>query len=88
MRFVTEAGAKGQTTVYLVQDSTVVAAFALADVIRPESREAVQRLHALGIQVAMLTGDAQAVAQAVAQELGIDLFFAEVLPDHKDEQVG
>jgi Cu2+-exporting ATPase len=86
-RFAQEAGAKGQTVVYLVQDGQVAAAFALADVIRPESKEAVRRLHAMGVQVAMLTGDSQDVARAVAEELGIDRYFAQVLPEHKDQKV-
>ncbi len=86
-RFTAEAGAKGQTVVYLVEDERVRAAFALADVIRPESYEAVQRLHAMGIEVAMITGDSEEVARAVAQELGIDRYFAEVLPEHKDQKV-
>ena len=64
-----------------------MAAFALADVIRPESKLAIERLHELGIEVAMLTGDSQAVAKAVAEELGIDTYFAEVLPDEKDTKV-
>ena len=86
-RFAQEAGAKGQTVVYLVQDGQVAAAFALADVIRPESKEAVRRLHAMGVEVAMLTGDSQDVARAVAEELGIDRYFAQVLPEHKDQKV-
>jgi len=86
-QFAEEAGGKGQSVVYLVDDGQVSAAFALADAIRPESRQAVDRLHELGIRVVMLTGDSQAVAAAVAAELGIDSFFAEVLPEHKDQQV-
>ncbi|MHB0856799.1 MAG: heavy metal translocating P-type ATPase [Anaerolineae bacterium] len=82
-----EAGAKGQSVVYLLQDEQVVAAFALADVIRPQSREAVDRLHAMGIEVAMLTGDSEEVAREVAQALHIDQYFAEVLPEHKDQKV-
>jgi len=89
--FEKEASQKGQTVVNLVQENThgaqVVAAFALADIIRPESRQAVDQLHTLGIQVAMLTGDSQAVAQSVADELGIDTVFAEVLPEDKDQKV-
>jgi Cu2+-exporting ATPase len=85
--FTQNAGAKGQTVVYLVRDEKVAAAFALADVIRPESREAIKRLHEMGVEVAMLTGDSQQVAAAVAEELGIDRYFAEVLPEHKDEKV-
>jgi Cu2+-exporting ATPase len=81
------ASAKGQSVVYLVQEDQVAAAFALADVIRPESKETVQRLHEMGVEVAMLTGDSEAVAKAVAEELGIDRYFAEVLPESKDQQV-
>ena len=86
-QFVEERNAKGQTVVYLVVDKEPVAAFALADVIRPESRKAVDRLHEMGIEVAMLTGDSEAVARAVAEELGIKTYFAEVLPEHKDQKV-
>ena len=85
--FTEEAGRKGQTVVYLVGDKQVLAAFALADVIRPESRETVRRLKEMGVEVAMLTGDSQAVAEAVAGELGIQTYFAEVLPEHKDQKV-
>ena len=79
--------ARSQTTVYLIAENRAVAGFALADVIRPESRAAVDRLHEMGVQVAMLTGDAEAVARSVAQELGIDLYFAQVLPEHKDQKI-
>src|SRR5687767_4873307 len=85
--FAKSSGSKGQTVVYLIQEKRVLAAFALADVIRPESYEAVKILKEMGIQVAMLTGDSKDVAKAVANELGIDLYFAEVLPEHKDEKV-
>jgi Cu2+-exporting ATPase len=86
-RFAEEAKGEAQSVVYSVQDEQVVAAFAVADVIRPESKRAVERLHEMGVRVAMLTGDSQVVAQAVAAELGIDEFFAEVLPEHKDRKV-
>jgi Cu2+-exporting ATPase len=85
--FEKEAGKKGQTVVYLIADDEVVAAFALADVIRPESREVVQRLRDRGIEVAMLTGDSEEVASHVARELAIDTYFAEVLPENKDQKV-
>ena len=85
--FAEEAGRKGQSVVYLTRENQVLAAFALADVIRPESYEAVRRLHELGVLVAMITGDSQAVAKAVAEELGIDIYFAEVLPEHKSAKV-
>jgi Cu2+-exporting ATPase len=90
--FTTTAGNKGQTVVYLLQGDhgatpQAVAAFALADVIRPESKLAVRRLQELGKEVAMVTGDSRAVAQAVSEELHIDRTFAEVLPESKDQQV-
>ena len=87
IEFAQSAGSKGQTVVYLIEDKSVVAAFALADVIRRESYDAVKKLKEMNIQVAMLTGDSKDVAKAVANELGIDLYFAEVLPEHKDEKV-
>ncbi|NLF00252.1 MAG: copper-translocating P-type ATPase [Anaerolineales bacterium] len=85
--FVRDAEARKQTVVYLLQDHQVVAAFGLADLIRPESKETVARLKEMGVEVAMITGDSEAVAQAVAKELGIDQYFAEVLPEHKDRHV-
>ncbi|APE95072.1 heavy metal translocating P-type ATPase [Halodesulfurarchaeum formicicum] len=86
--FAAEAGMNAQTVIYLIHaESEVVAAFALADVIRPESRQAIQALHGMGIEVAMLTGDSEDVANAVAAELGIDQYFAEVLPEEKDTKV-
>ncbi len=85
--FSQSAGEKGQAVIYLVKGDEVTAAFALADVIRPESRRAIERLHEMGIEVAMLTGDSQEVARAVSDELGIDRYFAEVLPEDKDKKV-
>lgn len=85
--FEEQANQKGYSLVNLVVNSEVVAGFALADVIRPESKQAIQKLHDMGVQVAMLTGDSQAVAKSVAEELGIDHYFAEVLPEHKDQKV-
>ncbi len=86
-RFRDESETKAQSVVYLVENGTVVAALALADVVRPESKQAIDKLHELGVEVAMLTGDSEAVATAVAEELGIDQVFAEVLPEHKDRKV-
>ncbi len=85
--FAVQAGQRGQSVIYLVRDEKALAAFAVADVIRPESRPAVERLHAMGVEVAMLTGDSWDVARAVAEPLGIDTVFAEVLPEHKDQKV-
>ena len=84
---VDRAAARGQGSIYLVEDHEVVAAFAVADAVRPESAEAVRRLRARGIEVVMLTGDARPVADAVAKELGIDAVFAQVLPEEKADRI-
>ncbi|HXV23185.1 MAG TPA: copper-translocating P-type ATPase [Alphaproteobacteria bacterium] len=78
---------EGKTVVYVLLDNTLVGAVALADVIRKESFDAIARLKELGIQCMMLTGDAKAVAASVARELGLDDYFAEILPDQKAEMV-
>jgi Cu2+-exporting ATPase len=85
--FVDEANSRGQTVVVLVVDNKIAAAFALADVVRPESKAAVEQLHAMNIRVVMLTGDSEAVAQSVAKQIGIDTVFAQVLPEHKDHKI-
>lgn len=85
--FTQHAYEQGQTVVYLFHDDAPVAAFALADRIRPESRDVVQWLHQHDIKVAMLTGDTEAVARSVANELNIDRYFAEVLPEDKVQKV-
>ncbi|HSG45489.1 MAG TPA: copper-translocating P-type ATPase [Anaerolineales bacterium] len=85
--FADDAGRKAQSVVYLAVEKDLVAAFAVADVIRSESKQAVERLHDMGVEVAMLTGDSRPVAEAVASELGIDHVFAEVLPEHKDQKI-
>jgi len=82
-----QAEAAGQSVIYLATENEIVALFAIADVIREESRQAVQQLHDLGLKVAMLTGDSEAVAKAVAKELNIDTYFAQVLPEHKVDKV-
>ena len=78
---------QGQAVIYLLEESDgtarALAAFTVADVVRPESREAVQALHDQQIEVVMLTGDSRAVAQAVGEDLGIDQVFAEVMPEQK-----
>ncbi len=86
-RFTESSAGQARSVVYLLEDRTVLAAFAVADAVRPESAEAVQRLHRLGISVTMLTGDARAVAEAVARQLGIDTVLAEVLPDQKAAKI-
>src|SRR5690625_6454464 len=81
------AAARGQASIYLLRNGRVLAVFTIADAIRPESHDAVRSLHERGIKVAMLTGDARAVANAVAEELVIDTVFAEVLPEDKATKV-
>ena len=85
--FTDAANSKAQSVVYLTTKDKILAAISIADVIRPESKQAVQALQEMGIEVAMLTGDSQAVAKAVASQLGIQRVFAEVLPEHKDQKV-
>ena len=78
---------RGATVLSVVQGKTVVGAVALADEIRAESRQAIDELKKLGVEVAMITGDAQEVADAVAADLGIEQVFAQVLPENKDHAV-
>ncbi len=78
---------QGKTVVYVVAGGRVAGAIALADIIRDESRDALQRLKKMGIKAIMLTGDSAAVARWVAGELGLDDYFAEVLPDQKAAKI-
>lgn len=82
-----KASMDGKTVVYVIESKTVIGAIMLADVIRAESKEAVAMLQAMGKRVAMLTGDSRGVAAWVARELGIEEYFAEVLPENKAETV-
>jgi Cu2+-exporting ATPase len=82
-----QANERGQSAIYLVEGSKALAVFAVADVVRPESREAVELLHRRGVRVVMMTGDARAVADAVAADLGIDTVLAEVLPEQKAAKI-
>lgn len=85
--FSISAGRQGQSVVYLVVEGKIAGSFALADVIRTESQKAVSDLKGFGIEVAMITGDSQAVAENVADQLSINKFIAEVLPEHKGDQI-
>jgi Cu2+-exporting ATPase len=78
---------RGATVLDLLEGESILGALALEDEVRPESHRAVEELRELGVEVAMITGDAGHVAQTVARELGIDRVFAEVLPEHKDQAV-
>ncbi|WP_024366444.1 heavy metal translocating P-type ATPase [Arthrobacter sp. TB 26] len=79
--------AEGAIILHVLAKGAVIGALKLADEVRDESRQAVQALHALNVQVVMITGDAEAVAQSVAAELGIDRVFAGVRPEDKSEKV-
>lgn len=79
--------AQGKTVVFVLRDGRAIGAIALADVVRPESREAIDSLKAMGIRCMMLTGDSEKVAASVAAELGIDEYFAGVLPQEKSAAI-
>lgn len=85
--FAEDAAGRGEGVIYLVEGTQPVAAFAVADAVRPESREAVRRLRDDGMEVVMMTGDSRAVADSVARELGIDTVLARVLPEDKAAHV-
>jgi Cu2+-exporting ATPase len=78
---------RGAAVLHVVEGDRILGAVSLEDAIRPESRQAVKALQARGIKVALITGDARQVADAVGAELGIDEVFAEVLPADKDKKV-
>jgi Cu2+-exporting ATPase len=78
---------QGKTVVFTVVDGELAGAFALADRVREESKEATAKLKELGLKVYMLTGDSEEVAKWVAKELGIDEYFAQVLPSQKAEKI-
>jgi len=78
---------RGATVLAVIDDGRVVGALALEDAVRPPSRAAVDALHAEGVRVVMITGDARQVAEAVAAELDVDEVMAEVLPEQKDAKV-
>jgi len=84
---ISEWKGRGAAVLFLLEEDKVLGAFALEDKVRKESRQAVDNLHQIGVKVAMITGDAEQVAAAVASELGIDEYFAEVLPEDKDSKV-
>src|SRR5690606_27974460 len=78
---------RGASVLYVIEDGQITGAFSVEDEIRPESRQAVEELQRLGVEVAMITGDARQVAEAVAAELGIERVLAEVLPEDKHSEV-
>jgi Cu2+-exporting ATPase len=84
---IDKLSSQGKTVVYLLLNGKVKGAIALADIIRPESKKAVEHLKEMGIRTMMLTGDNRKVAQWVSEEIGLDEYFAEVLPHEKSEKV-
>ena len=84
---IDRAAQRGQAAISMIDASGPVAVFTVADAVREESHAAVRRLHEQGIEVVMMTGDAKAVANAVAQDLGIDAVLAEVLPEQKASRI-
>jgi len=78
---------KGKTVMFLGLDSEVMGIIALADTLKPNAKEALEELHRMGIEAVMLTGDNQRTAEAIAREVGIDHVLAEVLPEHKAQEV-
>ncbi|SDH17463.1 heavy metal translocating P-type ATPase [Pelagibacterium luteolum] len=80
-------GENGQAAIYLLEGDVVLAVFAIADQVRPESRAAVAKLQSMGIEVIILTGDSEAVARSVGRDLGIETVFPGVLPDQKSDKI-
>lgn len=84
---INELSAQGKTVVFVVVDGQVLGAIALADIIRPESKLVVARLREMGIKTIMLTGDYKQVTKWVADQIGLDEYFAEVLPQDKAAKI-
>lgn len=84
---IRELSSQGKTVVFVLIDGGLKGALALADIVRPESKEAISRLRDMGIKCMMLTGDNQQVAKWVSEEIGLDEYFAEVLPDEKSAKI-
>ncbi|MGB7291725.1 MAG: heavy metal translocating P-type ATPase [Thermodesulfobacteriota bacterium] len=84
---VKKLSSQGKTVVFVLIDGKLMGALALADIIRPESKNAIKKLKEMGIQCMMLTGDNNQVAKWVSEEIGLDEYFAEVLPHEKSKKV-
>ncbi|MDH5174866.1 MAG: HAD-IC family P-type ATPase, partial [Elusimicrobiota bacterium] len=82
-----EIALQGKTTVFVISGKKIQGIIGLSDIIRDESKEATAKLKELGLEIAMITGDNNATARYVAGELGLDTYFAEVLPDKKSEKI-
>jgi Cu2+-exporting ATPase len=84
---IQELSSQGKTVVFVLVEGVLKGALALADIVRPESKEAISMLKDMGIKCMMLTGDNKQVAKWVSEEIGLDEYFAEVLPDEKSAKV-
>jgi len=84
---VQDGGRKGQTIIFTLKEGTLLGAIALADIIREESRKAIEMLKEIGVRTAMITGDSLDVAKWVSEELKIDEYFARVLPHEKSDKI-
>ncbi|QQG37449.1 MAG: cadmium-translocating P-type ATPase [Micavibrio aeruginosavorus] len=84
---IIELGRQGKTVIFVLVEDKLMGAIALADIIRPESRQAIAKLKAMGIRCIMMTGDKKEVADWVAKEIGLDEVIAEVLPDQKAAKI-
>lgn len=82
-----QLAAESKTPVFVADDNKILGVIGLSDKVKPESKSAVEELHQLGVKVAMLTGDTSAAAQSIADQLGIDTVFAEVLPADKYQYI-
>jgi len=82
-----EAASQGKTVVFVAAEDRLLGIIAMADMIRDESREAIKRLKEMSLEIVMITGDNEATAKHVAQDLEIDTYFAQVLPDQKSERI-
>lgn len=87
MNDASEIAKAGKTPMYIAINGRLEGLLSVADTLKPSSKEAIKKLHEMGIQVAMITGDNQKTAEAIAKEVGIDKVLAEVLPEHKAEVV-
>ncbi len=85
--FIGKLSGEGKTVILAAVDGALAGAIGVADTVKPESREAIAKLHQMGIETVMITGDSQRTAEAVARQVGIKRVLAEVLPDQKAEEV-
>ncbi|MCB1117715.1 MAG: HAD-IC family P-type ATPase [Chlamydiia bacterium] len=84
---IVEFNAQGKTVIFVLADGKLIGAIALADIIRPESKEAIKQLKEMSIRCVMLTGDHEKVAQWVSSEIGLDEYIAQVLPHEKKDKI-